>query len=89
MSFYKITVRAIIALNFRVTWGMMACCLAEYAPLHGRGRSAMKTLNRLLIAYTAWLCRILGVAPAQIGKARDDRCVGFAPRPEGALGFYY
>ncbi len=49
----------------------------------------MKTLDRLLIAYTAWLCRVLGVAPAQTGGARDDRCDGFAPRPEGALGFYY
>ena len=49
----------------------------------------MKTLDRLLIAYTAWLCRTLGVAPAQIGKARGHGCGGFAPRPEGALGFYY
>ncbi len=49
----------------------------------------MKALDRLLIAYTAWLCRTLGVAPAQIGGTRDPRCDGFAPRPEGALGFYY
>jgi hypothetical protein len=49
----------------------------------------MKTLDRLLIAYTAWLCRMLGVAPAQIGRARGHGCDGFAPRPEGALGFYY
>ncbi len=49
----------------------------------------MKTLNRLLIAYMAWLCRILGVAPAKIGTARENRYDGFAPRPEGALGFYY
>ncbi len=49
----------------------------------------MKTLVRLLIAYTAWLCRTLGVAPARVGGARDSRCDGFAPRPEGALGFYY
>jgi hypothetical protein len=49
----------------------------------------MKTLDRLLIAYTAWLCRTLGIGPAQIGRARDRECDGFAPRPEGALGFYY
>ncbi len=49
----------------------------------------MKTLNRLLIAYMAWLCRILGVAPAKIGTARENSSGGFAPRPEGALGFYY
>ena len=49
----------------------------------------MKTLDRLLIAYMAWLCRILGVAPARNGGAPDRRCDGFAPRPEGALGFYY
>ena len=49
----------------------------------------MKTLDRLLSAYTAWLCRILGVAPAQIDRARVQKCDGFAPRPEGALGFYY
>ena len=49
----------------------------------------MKTLDRLLIAYTAWLCRILGVTPARNGGSRDRRNVGFAPRPEGALGYYY
>lgn len=49
----------------------------------------MKTLDRLLIAYTAWLCRMLGVAPARIGGAPVRRCDGFSPRPEGALGFYY
>ena len=49
----------------------------------------MRTLDRLLIAYTAWLCRTLGVAPAQLVRARVGRCDGFAPRPEGALGFYY
>ncbi len=49
----------------------------------------MKTLEGLLIAYTAWLCRILGVAPARIVGPRDRRCDGFAPRPEGALGYYY
>jgi hypothetical protein len=49
----------------------------------------MKTLDRLLIAYTAWLCRILGVAPARIGRTRGHGYDGFAPRPEGALGFYY
>ena len=49
----------------------------------------METLDRLLIAYTAWLCRTLGVAPARIDRIRDNRCDGFAPRPEGAIGFYY
>ena len=49
----------------------------------------MKTLNRLLIAYTAWLCRILGVVPARNGRTRGGRSDGFAPRPEGALGYYY
>ncbi len=49
----------------------------------------MKTLDRLLIAYTAWLCRTLGVAPAQIDRARVREYDGFAPRPEGALGYYY
>ncbi len=49
----------------------------------------MKTLDRLLIAYTAWLCRILGVTPARNGRSRDRRNDGFAPRPEGALGYYY
>jgi len=49
----------------------------------------MTTLDRLLIAYTAWLCRTLGVAPVRISRVHDPRCNGFAPRPEGALGFYY
>lgn len=49
----------------------------------------MKTLNRLLTVYMAWLCRVFGVTPDQIGSARDNRCDGIAPRPEGALGFYY
>ncbi len=49
----------------------------------------MKTFDRLLIAYTAWLCRTLDVGPAQIGKVRERNGGGFAPRPEGALGFYY
>ncbi len=49
----------------------------------------MKTLDRLLIAYTAWLCRILGVAPAPIVGTGVRKYDGFAPRPEGALGYYY
>jgi hypothetical protein len=49
----------------------------------------MKTFDRLLIAYMAWLCRILGVASAPIGRGREPGRDGFAPRPEGALGFYY
>ncbi len=49
----------------------------------------MKTLERLLIAYTAGLCRTLGVAPAPIGGPCVHRSDGFVPRPEGALGFYY
>ncbi len=49
----------------------------------------MNTLDRLLIAYTAWLCRILGVTPTRNGQTHDRRSGGFAPRPEGALGFYY
>ncbi len=49
----------------------------------------MKTLEGLLIAYTAWLCRILGVAPTPNVGARVRRYDGFAPRPEGALGYYY
>ena len=49
----------------------------------------MKTLDRLLIAYTAWLCRTLGVAPAQTVGADVRKYDGFAPRPEGAPGFYY
>ena len=50
----------------------------------------MKTLDRLLVGYTAWLCRTLGVGPSQINKARvPSTCDAFSPRPEGALGFYY
>ena len=49
----------------------------------------MKTFDRLLIVYTALLCRTLGVGPAQIDSARARDSEGFAPRPEGALGFYY
>ncbi len=49
----------------------------------------MKTFEGLLTAYTAWLCRTLGVAPGQIDRDRVRNCDGFAPRPEGALGFYY
>jgi len=49
----------------------------------------MNTLDRLLIAYTAWLCRMLGVAPVRITGVREPKGNGFAPRPEGALGFYY
>ncbi len=51
--------------------------------------SIVKTFNRLLIAYTAWLCRTFGVGPAQIDRARVRSYDGFAPRPEGARGFYY
>lgn len=49
----------------------------------------MKLLERPLIAYTAWLCRTFGVFPRQINKIRVRNCDSFAPRPEGALGFYY
>ena len=50
----------------------------------------MKTLDRLLTGYTGWLCRTFGVGPSQIAKARvQHRCDAFAPRPKGALGFYY
>ncbi len=48
----------------------------------------MMTINKLLIAYTAWLCRTMGVTPGQVKRIRD-RNGGFAPRPEGALGYYY
>ncbi len=49
----------------------------------------MKFLERPLIAYTAWLCRTLGVTPARIKRVHERNGSGFAPRPEGALGFYY
>ena len=58
----------------------------------------MKFLERPLVTYTAWLCRIIGVTPRQINKVRGDngynksRVVNgysFVPRPEGALGNYY
>jgi hypothetical protein len=49
----------------------------------------MKSFNRPLIVYTAWLCRILTVGPDQIQKAQARSGGGFVPRPEGALGFYY
>lgn len=49
----------------------------------------MKCLDRLLIAYTAWLCRTFGVTPRQINKVRAGNGDAFAPRPEGALGFYF
>ena len=49
----------------------------------------MKTINKFLIAYMAWLCRILAVGPAEIRRACPDSSAGFAPRPEGALGYYY
>ncbi|MDA1097757.1 MAG: hypothetical protein O2967_02140 [Proteobacteria bacterium] len=49
----------------------------------------MKTFDTLLIAYTAWLCRILAIGPAQLDKALTRKDQAFAPRPEGALGFYY
>jgi hypothetical protein len=42
-----------------------------------------------MTAYTAWLCRTLGVGPRQIDNARVRHYDGFAPRPEGALGYYY
>ena len=48
----------------------------------------MKILERPLIAYTAWLCRTLGVTPGRVKRIRE-RNGGFAPRPEGALGYYY
>ncbi len=49
----------------------------------------MNTLVRLLIAYTALLCRALGITPGQINKVRVRNRAGFSPRPEGSLGFYY
>ncbi len=49
----------------------------------------MKILERPLIAYTAWLCRTLGVTPARIKMVHERNGSGFTPRPEGALGFYY
>lgn len=49
----------------------------------------MKILERRLIAYTAWLCRTLGVTPTQIERVHERNGTGFTPRPEGALGFYY
>ncbi len=49
----------------------------------------MNTLTRLLIAYTAGLCRAVGVTPGQINRVRVGDCAGFSLRPEGSLGFYY
>ena len=49
----------------------------------------MKILERQLIAYTAWLCRTLGVTPRQVQKVHERNGDAFVPRPEGALGFYY
>ncbi len=49
----------------------------------------MKILERPLIAYTAWLCRTLGVTPSRIKQVQERNGSGFTPRPEGALGFYY
>jgi len=49
----------------------------------------MKSFNRPLIAYAAWLCLILTVGPYQIQKARARIGEGFVPCPEGALGFYF
>jgi hypothetical protein len=49
----------------------------------------MKFLERLLVTYTAWLCRTTGVTPRQINKVRVDNSYSFVPRPEGALGNYY
>ena len=49
----------------------------------------MMTLDRLLVAYTAWLCRTLGVVPGRIDRTGVRNYDGFAPRPEGARGFYY
>ena len=48
----------------------------------------MKFLERRLVAYTAWLCRALGVTPTQIRRVHESNGSGFAPRPEGARGFY-
>ena len=49
----------------------------------------MKFFERLLVTYTAWLCRTFGVTPRQINKSRVDSGYSFVPRPEGALGTYY
>ncbi len=48
----------------------------------------MKTIEKLLCAYTACLCRTMGVTPGQVSRVRA-RNGGFSPRPEGALGYYY
>ena len=49
----------------------------------------MKILEMPLILYTAWLCRTMGVTATQIKWVHERNGSGFAPRPEGALGFYY
>jgi len=49
----------------------------------------MKFLERLLVTYTARLCRTFGVTSRQINKVRVDNGYSFVPRPEGALGNYY
>ena len=48
----------------------------------------MKILDKMLTAYAAWLCRTMGVTPAQVARVHA-RNGGFSPRPEGALGYYY
>ncbi len=46
----------------------------------------MTLLVKPLTAYTAWLCRALGVTPARIKRIQERNGSGFSPRPEGALG---
>ena len=48
----------------------------------------MTIIAKLLSTYTAWLCRTMGVTPGQVRRVHE-RNGGFAPRPEGALGYYY
>jgi hypothetical protein len=49
----------------------------------------MQSINRILTAYLAWICRVLAVGPAQVDGARTPGGGAFAPRPEGARGFYF
>lgn len=49
----------------------------------------MNIFENRLIAYLAWLCKGMGVTPTQIKRVHERNGSGFAPRPEGALGFYY
>ena len=49
----------------------------------------MKTIEKLLIAYTVWLFKIFEITPEKIERSRPGQGSVFALRPEAARGIHF